>query len=298
MRQAYQEFNFTAKSRSLISMMNEILENYRKQGFTLTVRQLFYQMVSKDIIPNTLQSYKSLASLINDGRLAGLIDWSSIEDRTRDIEKNANWLSPSEILQSAASSFHMDMWEGQENRVVIIVEKEALVGVLQRARDEFDLHLLAARGYPSVTVLRDVALHVLHPAARHGQHVTILHFGDHDPSGIDMTRDLRDRIDQFNAGVCSWELKRVALNFDQVEEYNPPPNPAKSSDTRFKAYQDEHGDSSWELDALEPAVLLQIVSDEVRPLIDQDLWARRNDEITDHKARIQKVADDFKRDFG
>lgn len=85
----------------------------------------------------------------------------------------------------------------------------------------------------------------------HRERRVILHLGDHDPSGIDMTRDISDRLELFGADV---EVKRIALNWDQIDEFTPPPNPAKLSDSRAGAYIAEYGDESWELDALEPTL--------------------------------------------
>ncbi len=295
MKQAYtHNRKFSAKSKSLISMMNELLQSYSDRGFVLTVRQLYYQMVARGHIDNNQKVYKSLASLINDARMEGLLDWDALIDRTREITKKANWTSPADIVDAAASSFHRDLWRGQKTRVILIVEKEALVGVLERAAEEFDLHMLAARGYPSVTVVRQMVRGVMWRAARQGQRIKILHFGDHDPSGLDMTRDLKERIAIFNEGSCPWELKRMALNMDQVEEYNPPPNPAKSEDSRFEEYVAQHGDSSWELDALEPEVLLKLVSDEMQVTIDFDKWEAVKAQIDEEKERLREVAANFR----
>jgi hypothetical protein len=116
-------------------------------------------------------SYKKTAQLINDGKLAGLIDWDALEDCTR------NFISP----MTAAN---------KGKRVFVIIEKEALVGVLQRTCNERDIPLLAARGYPSGSVLREFAINQLIRATRKGQECHVIHLGDHDHSGIDMSRDL------------------------------------------------------------------------------------------------------------
>ena len=98
----------------------------------------------------------------------------------------------------------------------------------------------------------------------------ILHFGDHDPSGIDMTRDIADRLHLFGSEV---DVRRVALNMDQIDQYDPPPNPAKLSDSRSEKYVSEFGPNSWELDALEPRVLAALVDLEIDEVLEEDLWA-------------------------
>ncbi|KVL50466.1 hypothetical protein WT49_11275 [Burkholderia territorii] len=249
---------------------------------------MYYQLVARDIIPNNLQEYKRAASIINDGKLAGLIDWDMLEDRTRAFIRRSRWTSPTSIIDACANQYHQDLWIGQSRRVFVIVEKEALVGVLERVCHRYDTPLLAARGYPSSTVLREFALSDIIPAMREGQRGLILHLGDHDPSGIDMTRDLLERLRMF--GGHSFELKRIALNMAQVEELDPPENPAKSSDARFKSYLDQYGESSWELDALPPQYLDQLVSSHIDAVIDRGAWDVNKKIIEDAKMMIGKAS--------
>jgi hypothetical protein len=292
-KQFYQDFKFHQSTLKLIETMNTIVADYMAQGFVLTVRQLYYQLVARDIIPNTEKSYKRITGTVNDARLAGLMDWDGIEDRTRAFIRRPSWDSGRSILESAANSFHMDMWETQESRVFVIVEKEALAGVLEGVCREYDMPLLAARGYPSGTVLRDFARSDIIPALRANQKPLILHLGDHDPSGIDMTRDLAERLSMFAQNEYDWEIRRIALNMDQIQEYNPPPNPAKSTDARFQGYMDRFGNESWELDALEPKTLIDLVTQHVEEVIDHGEWEDRKDEIGVTKQRILEVAEDF-----
>lgn len=288
-REKFVDIRFKTASLKMIATMNAIIREYLAGGYVLTVRQLYYQMVARGIIENTLRSYKNLASLVNDARLAGELDWNAIEDRTRDFIRRPHWSSGSDILHGCAQQFHMDMWEHQDRRVFVVVEKEALVGVLERVCHKFDVPLMAARGYPSASVLYDYAKRDL---GGEGFNALILHLGDHDPSGIDMSRDLIDRISMFTYGG-DFELRRIALNMDQVEEQNPPPNPAKTSDARFEGYAEKYGDESWELDALPPDYLVNLVSEHIEGEIDSDLWEERKAEIEDVKARILEVAEKF-----
>lgn len=286
----YQRFNFTDKVLVLIDTMNEIIEEYQGKGFTLTVRQLYYQLVARDIIENNLKSYKRITSIANDARLAGLMDWDAIEDRTRAFVRRTRWLNGQRILEAAAASYHIDMWQRQPRRVFCIIEKEALVGVLTPTCQKYDTPLLAARGYPSSTVLREFAIDDIVPYIG-DQDVTVLHLGDHDPSGIDMTRDLTDRISLFTRKRV--EIVRLALNMDQVEQHNPPPNPAKTTDSRFQQYQEQFGESSWELDALKPEFLAELVAGEILERIDGAQWAADLRRVKIVQERINKIAEDF-----
>lgn len=294
MKEAYKEINLAPHNRDLVARMNTIINDYQAQGYMLTVRQLYYQLVAKDIIENSLKSYKRVASIINDARLAGLMDWDSIEDRTRDVAVRSRWNNGQSIVRAVADQYHMDLWEEQPHRLFVIVEKEALVGVMQRVCNRFDVPLLAARGYPSVTVVRDLVLEHLLPAIEADQEPIILHLGDHDPSGIDMTRDLRERIDLFlGDSSLSYDLQRLALTMPQVRETNAPPNPAKTTDSRFADYKRRFGVESWELDALEPAYLDQLVELNIERHIDWSTWREREKEIEAIKVKLKRVADNF-----
>lgn len=294
MKQQYEHFKFRRSSLALIETMNKIIADYTQQGFTLTVRQLYYQLVTRNIIANDQKNYKSMASIANDARLAGLMDWNAIEDRTREFSGRNHWDSGADLLNACANQYHMDMWEGQDVRPIIIVEKEALQGVFERVCHQYDTSLLCARGYPSVSVLRNYVKYTMIPAIDAGQRFKFLHFGDHDPSGIDMTRDLTERFTLFSEGRhIEFDLERCALNMDQVEEYNPPENPAKTTDARFESYAELYGSSSWELDALEPKVLIELAQEKIIALIDEERWEARNEEIEDVKKRLRVVAEDF-----
>lgn len=288
-KEKYLSMNFRQDSLKLVAIINTIVAEYQQQGYRLTVRQLYYQLVARDHIPNTERSYKNTVTLVNNARLAGLIDWEAIEDRTREFLDRPHWESGKEILQSSANQFFMDMWENQENRVFCIVEKEALAGVMSRTCHRWDVPMLAARGYPSASVLREFVQREFKGCT---QNIVLLHLGDHDPSGIDMTRDLEARISLLSRD-CYFEMHRIALNMDQIEELQPPPNPAKTTDSRFSEYQQQFGDESWELDALSPTYIDQLVTQHIRQHIDEDAWTVREQKIKNIKAKLLKVAENF-----
>jgi len=200
----------------------------------------------------------------------------------------SHWTHPSEIIQSAAQSFRIDKWADQEHRPEVWVEKDALVGIVERICRELDIPFLACRGYTSQSEMWSSAMRLQRLADECGQTPIILHFGDHDPSGIDMTRDITDRLRMFMGGI---EVRRVALNMNQVEEFNPPPNPAKSTDARFSSYLELFGDESWELDALEPAVLVQLITDNVLEMRDEEKWERSVAREAEYIAQLDDAAD-------
>lgn len=274
MKYCYVERKFSPGSARIIEQANEIIIDYQQQGFTLTLRQLYYQFVSRDLIPNKQTEYKRLGSIINDARLAGLIDWTAIEDRTRNLRTVPSWDGPSDIVRAAANSFKLDLWKDQENYCEVWIEKDALVGVIEPICQKLRVPFFACRGYTSQSEQWVSAMRLAKRTQR-GKDVTIFHLGDHDPSGIDMTRDNEDRLRTFIAehgAVDMFHVERLALNMDQVRKYRPPPNPAKVTDSRFEVYAATHGDKSWELDALDPKVISNLIKKHVDTLIDDEAW--------------------------
>ncbi len=303
------KFGFDALE--IIEKANEICADYATQGFDLTLRQLYYQFVAADLIPNSDQSYKRLGSIINDARLAGLLDWDYIVDRTRNLRSLASWNDPSEIIRGAAAQFRHDKWSNQPERVEVWIEKDALVGVIQGVCQANQVDFFSCRGYTSQSEVGGAGQRLLSYVDA-GQKPIIIHLGDHDPSGIDMSRDIRDRLRMFitqpwkedaaaafedacemgdwditdpdsaRGFLDEWEedhpipefaVERIALNMDQVRQYNPPPNPAKLTDARARGYIELHGPSSWELDALNPTTLAALIQAAIDRHRDPELWA-------------------------
>ncbi|MDR0853320.1 MAG: hypothetical protein LBN34_03020 [Clostridiales Family XIII bacterium] len=266
----YVEKKFHKKSLVLIEYINMIISEYAEQGYTLTLRQVYYQLVSRDMIENNERSYKNIGSLINDGRLAGLIDWDAIEDRTRMLRGNVHWDSPADIIEATAKQYHTNLWTAQSYHVEVWVEKDALVEVIGIAARKFDVDYFSCRGYTSQSEMHSAARRLKYWQNK-GKEIAILHLGDHDPSGIDMSRDIVERLSFFGVDV---EFQRLALNFDQIEEYNPPPNPAKMTDPRSLGYIDIYGRSSWELDALDPSIIDRLITSNVEKYIDVPMFEK------------------------
>lgn len=211
-------------SLKVIGQSNTILEEYSKQGFVLTLRQLYYQFVSRDFIPNNLKAYKRLGEIVGNGRLCGMIDWNLIEDRTRNLTILERFNGPSHALLDLYRRYHVDLWRNQEWRPEVWIEKDALSGVIEGVCFENDIPFFSCRGYTSLSEMYRASLRIRNYADC-GYKPYIIHFGDHDPSGMDMSRDIVDRVKK--TFMADFQFKRVALNMDQIEEYEPPPNPAK-----------------------------------------------------------------------
>lgn len=287
-KQKYVDIKFRDKSLELIQLVNSVIVEYEAQGYELTLRQVYYQLVARGYIPNNERSYKNLGNLINDGRLAGLIDWFAIVDRTRYIRNNSHWESPESVIESAKYSYMLDRWEQQPNYVELWVEKDALIGIISQICRKLDVPHFSCRGYTSQSEMWSAAQRFKRQYYREGRY--IIHLGDHDPSGIDMSRDIQERLELFGADV---EVKRVALTMDQIATYNPPPNPTKLTDARSSGYIQEFGYECWELDALEPKIITSLIRNEVTALMDEDLFNERAAKEKLDKVNIQKIADNY-----
>jgi len=273
----YQAINLRPKALETIERANEIIEEFRGQGFDLTLRQLFYQFVARGLIANTQREYKNLGTIVSDGRLAGLVDWDAIVDRTRNLRALPHWESPEQIVQACARQFNHDLWADQPTYCEVWIEKDALVGVIEGVCNTWDVPHFSCRGYTSQSEMWVAARRIIARTAKGRKPSRIFHLGDHDPSGMDMTRDVQDRLELFGANAV---VERLALNTDQVEQYDPPPNPAKLTDSRAQAYIRRHGRESWELDALDPRVIGDLIEEAIRGVIDLErLEAARGRQI-------------------
>lgn len=278
---------FNKEHTYIIDQANIIIDRWRAAGYDLTLRQVYYQFVKNNLFPkdwadpktgstNNIRSYKSLGSILNDARLAGQVDWSSIEDRTRNLESLAHWETPAIIVESISRQFRVDLWIDQPCYVEVWVEKDALVGVVGRICQQYDVPYFSCRGYTSQSEMWSAAQRLVEHA-EYGQATHIIHLGDHDPSGKDMTRDVTDRLKMFmeHDEAEAVEVERIALNMDQVRKYKPPPNPAKITDSRAEGYIAEFGEESWELDALEPNVISDLIEAALRSRIDDGRFRDR-----------------------
>jgi hypothetical protein len=281
----YRDFHFQNKTLARIQAANDIIAEYERQGYALTLRQVYYQLVSRGIIENTVNSYKGIGAVINNARTAGVIDWDSIVDRTRHVRALAHWDHPRQIVESAAKQYHRDLWEDQLFHVEVWTEKDALIEIVEQTSNEYDVSCFSCRGYTSSSAMWTAAQR-LREYNQIGKDCVIIHLGDHDPSGVDMTRDIRERMDTFGADV---RVDRIALNMDQIQRYNPPPNPAKESDKRAKKYIKQYGNQSWELDALEPVELDRLIREQIEIYLDRKLYNQAKEKEEQERAEIYQM---------
>jgi hypothetical protein len=287
MKRTYVDRRFNDRTIDIILLANKIIEEYQVQGYSLTLRQLYYQFVSRGYIQNKQTEYDRLGSIINDGRLAGLIDWDAIVDRTRNVKTNPHWESPAEILESAKNQYQVDKRRDQEIYLEVWIEKDALIGVIEKVCRNNDVPFFSCRGYTSQSEVWAAAQRIL----KVNKNTVIIHLGDHDPSGLDMTRDINERLVMFVEGNIQISIDRIALNHEQVKKYNPPPNPAKSTDSRFNNYVSKYGKESWELDALNPAVIEKLIYKTIASYTDQEAFSNCMKLENAHKRLLENIID-------
>lgn len=262
-----------------IETSNKILEEYAEQGYRLTLRQLYYQLVARDFIPNRVQEYTKLSKTLVIGRMNGLIDWDMIEDRTRKPYLTYYINSIQEAIKDTVDTYKLDRQQEQINHIEIWTEKDAVSNILKRSSIYFHVNLMVNRGYSSCSAVHDAFLRIFSKK----KPSKILYIGDHDPSGLDMLRDIENRLAEF--GVEDFEIIPVVLTMKQIEKYSPPPNFAKITDPRAKWYIGKFGSDSWELDALKPEILHEIIFDAVMKYLD----------ITQFKKMLNKEKRDRKK---
>lgn len=280
-KQYKSRLRFGPAANNLLVQAIEITEEYAADGYEMTLRQLYYQLVSRDMLPNNQNEYDRLGDIIARGRLAGFVDWDFIVDRTRNLEEVSTWNAPTDIIRAAASSFKIDLWKDQKMRPEVWIEKDALLGVIEPICKRLRLPYFSCRGYSSLSEMHSAGMRFSQYIADHKQCPIIFHMGDHDPSGLDMTRDIRDRLSMFINGNLNFGIEggfimpvqRLALNMEQIEEHDPPPNPTKFSDSRSSSYVEEYGNSSWELDALDPPTMEGLIQAAFDQHVNRKAWS-------------------------
>jgi len=291
MKETFREdLHMSTANKERLEVINGIIEEYNSQNYRLTLRQLYYQLVSRDVIPNKTEEYAKLSIILGKGRMAGYVDWDSIEDRIR-RPYIPYWVHDiPAAMNDIIKQYRLDRQQDQDCYIEVWVEKDALSGVLKRVTSEYHINLMVNRGYSSITAMHD-AYNRFARADRMGQSGVILYLGDHDPSGVDMVRDISTRLTEFGVDV---EVDHIALTDEQISKYNPPPNPAKVSDPRAKDYIAKYGNTSWEVDALRPDVLHKLVVSSIESRIDMNLFDGQKQKEREHIEKLKELQEKFK----
>ena len=239
------------KTQALIDTAYVVLE----ANHPMTVRQVYYQLVSRHVIENNRGRYQSVSDALVYGRQNCLIPWDWIEDRLRRPRQVGMWSDLGDFGTTILSAYRRDVWASQPRYVEVWLEKDALSGIFEDILNHYGVALNVGRGYDGWDSIRNAASRY-----GNGDNTTILYFGDFDPSGEDMVRSLRDRLGFFG---CRPSIRKCALNLDDIQRYNLPPDNTKKSDTRRKKFVDQFGDVSVELDAMPIDVLKDRIKTEI-----------------------------------
>ncbi len=270
MKEEFAHWKPNSNSRARLETISKIIDEYTNDGITLTLRQLYYQLVSKALIPNTVREYKNLGALLSKARLAGLVDWDAIEDRGRTPTVWKSHETIQDCVQEAARGFTLPRWKDQPRYVELWCEKQALSSVIEPICSELFANFMVNKGYSSSSAMYEARNRITENAD--GRDTTILYLGDFDPSGEDMVRDIRDRLDVFQ--TADVEVIKLALNPDQIKKWKLPPNPAKLSDSRSGRFIDRHGSKSYEVDAIPPKDLQKMIRSAITRRMDMKKYAR------------------------
>ena len=283
MKIAYkQDIRMSKANKLKLAQIIAIVEDYAAQGYVLTLRQLYYQMVSRGHIPNGQNEYVKIGEIAKRARMAGLVDWEFIEDRTRKPRMGYAVDDVEDALNDTVNGYKLDRQKGQDFYIELWVEKDAISNVLWPKVSYYHNVLMVNRGYSSVTAMHDASLR-FRSAIDRGQTPVVLYLGDHDPSGMDMLRDIEDRMADFGLDIVP---KHIGITMKQIKELDPPPFPAKLTDPRVKDYVAKYGDSSWEVDALPPDYLQNLVVEELEALIDMDKFEAQLEQERIDKAEL------------
>ncbi len=278
---------FRAEKLETIEFARDVIAEYRAKGFQLTLRQLFYQFVARGWIENSQREYNRLGDVVSDGRLGGLIPWNGIVDRTRSVRTHRSWESPASIIAETAEGYQEDLWRDQAYRPEVWIEKDALVGVIEDVCTEWRVPFFSCRGYSSQTLQYEAGKRFQQHLAA-GLTPLVLHLGDHDPSGLQMTRDITNRLKMF--AQAHIQVVRLALNENQTERL--PPNLVKDSDSRSEAYIDDYGKECWELDALDPTEIAGLIHDAIDVLVDKSAWHAAKAHEEENRTKLREIADE------
>jgi hypothetical protein len=286
------------KYAEVVKAVNEVLSAY---DVKMTLRQIYYRLVSKYGYPNTKAAYKGLSRQLVKAREAGEVDDSRIEDRSRKAQGHGDygWDSTEEFIQHYIAEFKecpqyftKEVWKDQPVHVILALEKDALSRIFVDVAGGYRVKVYATKGYGSYTFLKDLAAEL-----DSEKHNIILYFGDYDPSGRDIERDLKDRIERYSYGE-EFTVKRIALTKAQISEYDLPPMP-EDAETLAKLRRDSRTATygmqfAVELDAIEPDELQRLIRDAIVAQIDKELWDSAVAAIEEEKGKLEEQMEGVK----
>jgi hypothetical protein len=248
-----------------------------------TIRQLFYRLTVEGVIAKTEAEYKTVVRLTGEMRRAGLLPFEWIADSTRWMRKPRTFDSLEAALQITAQTYRRSLWAESSDYVEIWIEKEALAGVVVDVTNEFDVPLMVTRGYPSLSFVQSAA----EAMNARSQFTYVYYLGDHDPSGVDISRKLEEDLHEFTFGIS--EFERIAVTPAQIEAWQLPSRPTKTTDTRAKRFRGE----SVELDAIPAPELRELVRGPIESHVDHHQLEVLRTAESEERRLLMQMAESF-----
>jgi hypothetical protein len=249
------------RTKADITGIRKAIINILTEDNPQTVRQVFYALTVRGVIAKAeIEYHRTVIRLLVAMREAGEIPFEWIADNTRWMRKPATFVGIESCLKSTAELYRRNLWAAMPVYVEVWCEKDALAGVLMEETDVYDVPLMVARGYASLSFLHSAALAI----KAKGKPTYIYHFGDLDPSGVDAARDIEAKLRRYAPDV-EIHFERPAVTRAQADEWNLPSRPTKMTDTRSKKFNG----TSVELDAIPARRLRELVRERIERHIDQ-----------------------------
>lgn len=278
---SYARDNIRASTMETIERINSVLEAAKADNVSMSLRQVYYKFVKNNWCANDDHEYKKIGTALDTGRMNGLISWTAIVDMNRALYGTNTQEAPEQLLEGLDHRFHLDLWADQQWRPEVWVEKLGMLNVIGDICSDLRVDYFACKGYNSQTEAWKAGQRMAR-YVRKGQRPIVFYAGDYDPSGLDMIRDVRDRLATFTGVQVT--VVPIALTLSQIEELGPekcPPNPAKTTDSRSDGYvdmmeglgYDRDNIPSWEVDALEPTHLRDLIQMNIDRLRDEERWS-------------------------
>ena len=256
---------FRSKNLLLAAIATEIAHDQQP----LTLRGLMYQIVSAGHLPSTdKEHYTRTGRILSTLREEGIVPFSWIVDNVRSTNKPSSWAGLEDFVEVVKRSYRKDFWASQDSYCHVIVEKDAIAGVVSPVTREFDVALSPIRGYVSLSFVHEIASTwnlIQKP-------ITCYYLGDFDASGFDLERDCREKLERYGDKPFTW--KRLAINKWDFRKFKLIPLEAKKTDRRYAKFIQQHGSECAELDALPATELRQRIRVAINTHIDQDRWER------------------------
>lgn len=285
----------TLKKKDMIAEVQKIIRTYRMK---MTLRQIYYRLVAKNLIENTISQYKRLSTVLVYAREQGMIDPYAMEDRHRQNARvpDDTYKDPDKHFKRYLGAllvnhllYKLPKWMNQPVKVIVSLEKDALSGIFGNTCSSLGCGFVVGKGYNSYTQIYDLARR-LERFDEKTTKIIMLYFGDFDSSGKDIIRSLQERLEK-ECDSIDFEHDLIALTKDQIDHWNLPHAPAKKTDSRTASFVAEHGDMAVELDAIEPTELQKLIKDSVNPFFDEDIYAETNKTMQENRDYIEEFVD-------